>query len=155
MEKVGLHPLDHRKAAMMFSISAACLYLPDQRVGCCLASFLACSWNQFQCNINQATITSAMAALVDRSRLINGKPMSLADIGYTDAGEQYIAKRTIGACALSPLAVVFLVSICFSTTLVQASTIAGSCAGLTGPTTTHTTTVSLGRRLWTPTPSHP
>lgn len=29
-----------------------------------------------------------MDALVDRSRLVNGVPTSLADLGYTDAGKR-------------------------------------------------------------------
>jgi alpha-galactosidase len=44
------------------------------------------SWNQWQGAINQDLIQAHMAALVDRSRTVNGKPASLADVGYTDAG---------------------------------------------------------------------
>jgi alpha-galactosidase len=36
--------------------------------------------------VKQADIQATIDALVDRSRLVNGKPTSLADVGYTDAG---------------------------------------------------------------------
>ena len=44
------------------------------------------SWNQFQSDIDQALITAHMDALADRSRMVNGAPTSLADLGYSDAG---------------------------------------------------------------------
>jgi alpha-galactosidase len=44
------------------------------------------SWNQFQSTATQATMMSAFAALGDRSRLVNGAPTSLAELGYSDAG---------------------------------------------------------------------
>ena len=45
-------------------------------------------WNQYQGNINQQIMEATMDALVDRSRLVNGVPTSLADLGYTDAGKR-------------------------------------------------------------------
>ena len=44
------------------------------------------SWNQFQGEISQSVIEAQMRALVDRRRLVDGKPTSLADLGYTDVG---------------------------------------------------------------------
>ena len=44
------------------------------------------SWNFYQCNINQEIMEASFAAMVDRSRLVDGKPTSLADLGYTDVG---------------------------------------------------------------------
>jgi len=43
-------------------------------------------WNQWNGGINQDIIEGNIRALADRSRLINGKLRSLADIGYSDAG---------------------------------------------------------------------
>mmetsp|Transcript_42432 Transcript_42432/g.99839 ORF Transcript_42432/g.99839 Transcript_42432/m.99839 type:complete len:180 (-) Transcript_42432:958-1497(-) len=43
-------------------------------------------WNQFQCNIDQGMMEATFKALTDRSRNVGGKPTSLADLGYTDAG---------------------------------------------------------------------
>ena len=40
------------------------------------------SWNQFQCAINQTMIEAQYEAMVDRSRQVNGKNMSLVDVGY-------------------------------------------------------------------------
>lgn len=44
------------------------------------------NWNQYQRNIDQPTMEAIMDAMVDRSRTVNGKPTSLADLGYTDVG---------------------------------------------------------------------
>jgi len=44
------------------------------------------SWNQFQGEISQSVIEAQMSALVDRRRHVDGKPTSLADLGYTDVG---------------------------------------------------------------------
>jgi alpha-galactosidase len=44
------------------------------------------SWNAYQCDISQAVMEASFAVLVDTSRLVNGVPTSLRDVGYTDAG---------------------------------------------------------------------
>jgi alpha-galactosidase len=44
------------------------------------------SWNQFHCSINQSLIESQYAERVDRSRLADGVPTSLLDLGYRTAG---------------------------------------------------------------------
>ena len=44
------------------------------------------SWNQFNGAVTQADVGRALHGLADRSRLVDGKPTSLADLGYTDAG---------------------------------------------------------------------
>ena len=44
------------------------------------------SWNFFGDDINQATIEAQMEALVARNRTVGGVPMSLADLGFRDAG---------------------------------------------------------------------
>ena len=44
------------------------------------------SWNQFNGAVTQADVERALHGLADRSRLVDGKPTSLADLGYTDAG---------------------------------------------------------------------
>jgi len=43
-------------------------------------------WNQWNGAISQDIIEGNMRGLADRSRMINGKHASLADIGYSDAG---------------------------------------------------------------------
>ena len=44
------------------------------------------TWNQWQGAIHQSIIESNMRMLADRSRTIDGRHQSLADIGYNDAG---------------------------------------------------------------------
>jgi hypothetical protein len=44
------------------------------------------SWNEFGDDINQATIEAQMEALASRRRTVGGKPTSLADLGFRDAG---------------------------------------------------------------------
>ena len=45
------------------------------------------SWNQFACSADQNTMMDAIKGLVDESRLCrDGKPCSLASLGYTDVG---------------------------------------------------------------------
>ena len=44
------------------------------------------SWNFYQCNINQHIMESSFRLLADRSRLVDGIPTSLVDLGYVDAG---------------------------------------------------------------------
>jgi hypothetical protein len=44
------------------------------------------SWNQFQGEISQDILQSAMIALSSKSRLVDGIPTSFADLGYNDAG---------------------------------------------------------------------
>eukprot|EP00048_Salpingoeca_helianthica_P017746 m.238839 g.238839 ORF g.238839 m.238839 type:complete len:427 (-) comp22077_c0_seq1:33-1313(-) len=44
------------------------------------------SWNFHQCQIDQSMMEKAFAALADRSRIVDGVPTSLADLGYVDAG---------------------------------------------------------------------
>jgi alpha-galactosidase len=44
------------------------------------------SWNCFGGNIDQTKMTSIIDAIADRSRSVNGKPTSLADLGYTHVG---------------------------------------------------------------------
>lgn len=44
------------------------------------------SWNLFGSNVNQTLMESVMDAMVDRSRLVDGEPTSLLDLGYSDVG---------------------------------------------------------------------
>jgi alpha-galactosidase len=44
------------------------------------------SWNAFGGVIDQATMTTMMDAMVDRSRTVAGKPTSLLDLGYNHVG---------------------------------------------------------------------
>eukprot|EP01084_Bolivina_argentea_P126411 223834_1 len=44
------------------------------------------SWNCYNRNINQTVIQSVIDAMVDRSRTVNGKPTSYADVGYSEVG---------------------------------------------------------------------
>eukprot|EP01084_Bolivina_argentea_P308394 533266_1 len=44
------------------------------------------SWNAYHENINQKAVMETLAAMLNRSRLVNGKPTSLLDIGYSSAG---------------------------------------------------------------------
>lgn len=44
------------------------------------------SWNQYGCNISQPDIVANARALADTSRLVNGVPTSLAQLGYITAG---------------------------------------------------------------------
>jgi hypothetical protein len=44
------------------------------------------SWNQFGCNISQPDIENAIRGLADTSRLVNGIPTSLLQLGYNTAG---------------------------------------------------------------------
>jgi len=44
------------------------------------------SWNLFGANVNQGLIMSQMSAVANRSRTVNGQPMSLCDLGYCDVG---------------------------------------------------------------------
>jgi hypothetical protein len=41
------------------------------------------SWNFFACEIDAGVFERQVDALVDRSRTVNGKPTSLADLGYS------------------------------------------------------------------------
>jgi hypothetical protein len=44
------------------------------------------SWNLFGAGVDQDLIVSQMSGMVDRSRMVGGKPMSLLDLGYGDVG---------------------------------------------------------------------
>ena len=44
------------------------------------------SWNQFNGAVTQDDIVRAIRGLTDRSRLVDGVPTSLADLGYGDVG---------------------------------------------------------------------
>lgn len=44
------------------------------------------SWNLYGRNVNQKLIMDQMTALVTKKRMVNGKLMSLKDLGYTDVG---------------------------------------------------------------------
>ena len=44
------------------------------------------SWNCFHANVDQAKMEGIMDAMVDRSRLVDGKPTSLLDLGYDNCG---------------------------------------------------------------------
>jgi alpha-galactosidase len=44
------------------------------------------SWNLYQANVNQSLITSVMDHMVARTRLVDGRPTSLCDLGYCDVG---------------------------------------------------------------------
>ena len=44
------------------------------------------SWNQMGANINQTQHEAIARALADRSRLVDGKPTSLLDLGYDRIG---------------------------------------------------------------------
>ena len=44
------------------------------------------SWNNFGCNVSQPDIEAAMRGLADTSRLVNGTPTSLLELGYKDVG---------------------------------------------------------------------
>ena len=44
------------------------------------------SWNQFGTNIRQDVIEAQYAALAKRTRLVDGAPTSLLDLGYSSAG---------------------------------------------------------------------
>ena len=44
------------------------------------------SWNLFGANVNQDLIQQQMNGLVSRSRLVDGVPTSLLDLGYSDIG---------------------------------------------------------------------
>ena len=44
------------------------------------------SWNLFGANVDQGLIMAQMSAIANRSRMVNGAPMSLADLGYSDVG---------------------------------------------------------------------
>lgn len=44
------------------------------------------SWNFYQCTIDQHIMESSFRLLADRSRLVDGIPTSLVDLGYVDAG---------------------------------------------------------------------
>ena len=44
------------------------------------------SWNCYWFDINQSLIQNAMKGLLDTSRTVNGKPTSLAEIGYNNGG---------------------------------------------------------------------
>ena len=43
-------------------------------------------WNQYQDGIDQATMEETFRMMASRKRSVNGKPTSLIDLGYTDAG---------------------------------------------------------------------
>ena len=44
------------------------------------------SWNQFNGAVTQEDIVRAIRGLTDRSRLVDGVPTSLSDLGYGDVG---------------------------------------------------------------------
>lgn len=44
------------------------------------------SWNLFGHDVNQELIESIMDRMVERKRMVNGKPTSLCDLGYCDVG---------------------------------------------------------------------
>jgi len=44
------------------------------------------SWNLYGNNVDQGLITSIMDGMVKRTRLVDGKPTSLCDLGYCDVG---------------------------------------------------------------------
>merc|ERR1719235_382013 len=44
------------------------------------------SWNLYGANVNQKLITGIMDGMVKRSRMVDGKPTSLCDLGYCDVG---------------------------------------------------------------------
>ena len=44
------------------------------------------TWNQYQGAVSQAIVEANMRVLADRSKLVDGVPTSLADLGYSDAG---------------------------------------------------------------------
>jgi alpha-galactosidase len=44
------------------------------------------SWNQFQGEISQTIMESAMTVLASRTRTVDGVPTSFADLGFSDAG---------------------------------------------------------------------
>jgi hypothetical protein len=44
------------------------------------------SWNLFGLKVNQTLMQEIMAAIVARSRSVDGVPTSLADLGFTDVG---------------------------------------------------------------------
>ena len=44
------------------------------------------SWNQFDTAINQGLIEAQYAAMVNKSRMVDGVPTSLLDLGYSSAG---------------------------------------------------------------------
>ena len=44
------------------------------------------TWNLFGRNITQDLLEQLMTQMVNRSRLVNGVPTSLYDLGYTDVG---------------------------------------------------------------------
>lgn len=44
------------------------------------------SWNLFGADVNQDLIKSQMDGMTTRKRLVDGKPTSLLDLGYSDVG---------------------------------------------------------------------
>ena len=44
------------------------------------------SWNYYACEISSSVFERQIAALVDRTREVDGKPTSLADLGYLTVG---------------------------------------------------------------------
>merc|ERR1719424_1631060 len=44
------------------------------------------SWNLYGANVNQQLIEGIMDGMVKRTRLVDGKPTSLCDLGYCDVG---------------------------------------------------------------------
>lgn len=44
------------------------------------------SWNLYGANVNQQLIEGIMKGMVNRSRMVDGKPTSLCDLGYCDVG---------------------------------------------------------------------
>ena len=43
------------------------------------------TWNQFGLNVSQDLMMSIYASMIDRSRLVDGQPTSLLDVGYQHA----------------------------------------------------------------------
>merc|ERR1719356_1288455 len=44
------------------------------------------SWNLYGANVNQKLIEGIMDGMVKKTRMVNGKPTSLCDLGYCDVG---------------------------------------------------------------------
>ena len=44
------------------------------------------SWNLYGADVSQELIESIMEGMVDRSRIVDGNPTSLCDLGYCDVG---------------------------------------------------------------------
>jgi alpha-galactosidase len=73
------------KNCVLFALAATTVYGNDN--GKALTPPLGWrSWNLYGANVKQDLITGIMDGMVDRSRMVNGKPTSLCDLGYCDVG---------------------------------------------------------------------